>query len=136
MMPRRAEMCVDGLRTVGDPDYGTGNVQSFWVEVQDGYPTDRGVVDGQDQRVVREVLRDREGTGCGQVTIGRLTVRGHDAPSDPDYGTGNVQSFWVEVQDGYPTDRDGLLVALAEADICLDPRSRACGRRAGSACCP
>lgn len=37
--------------------------------------------------------------------------------ADPDYGTGNVQSFWIEVQEDYPTDRDGLLVALAEAGI-------------------
>lgn len=37
--------------------------------------------------------------------------------ADPDYGTGNVQSFWIEVQEAYPTDRDGLLVALAEAGI-------------------
>ena len=44
-------------------------------------------------------------------------VEGLRTVGDPDYGTGNVQSFWVEVQDGYPTDRDGLLVALAEADI-------------------
>lgn len=36
---------------------------------------------------------------------------------DPDYGTGNVQSFWVEIGDGYPTDREGLLEALAHADI-------------------
>ena len=50
----------------------------------------------------------------------RAGIRGVDGlrtVGDPDYGTGNVQSFWVEVQDGYPTDRDGLLVALAEADI-------------------
>lgn len=37
--------------------------------------------------------------------------------ADPEYGTGNVQSFWVEVERGYPTDRDGLLEALARADI-------------------
>jgi dTDP-4-amino-4,6-dideoxygalactose transaminase len=36
---------------------------------------------------------------------------------DPAYGTGNVQSFWVEVLEDYPTDRDGLLEALAGADI-------------------
>lgn len=36
---------------------------------------------------------------------------------DPGYGTGNMQSFWVEVLDEYPTDREGLLTALAEADI-------------------
>lgn len=36
---------------------------------------------------------------------------------DPAYGTGNVQSFWVEVLDDYPLDRDALLEALARADI-------------------
>ncbi|MDL5352358.1 DegT/DnrJ/EryC1/StrS family aminotransferase [Microbacterium sp. zg-YB36] len=44
-------------------------------------------------------------------------IPGLRAVADPEYGTGNVQSFWVEVLDEYPTDRDGLLVALAEADI-------------------
>jgi dTDP-4-amino-4,6-dideoxygalactose transaminase len=37
--------------------------------------------------------------------------------ADPVHGTGNMQSFWVEVLDDYPTDREGLLAALAEADI-------------------
>ncbi|MGO4105346.1 DegT/DnrJ/EryC1/StrS family aminotransferase [Leifsonia sp. YAF41] len=36
---------------------------------------------------------------------------------DPDWGTSNFQSYWVEVEPEFPTDRDGLLVALAEADI-------------------
>ena len=44
-------------------------------------------------------------------------VEGLRTVSDPDYGTGNVQSFWVEVEEAYPVDRDGLLVALAEAGI-------------------
>ena len=35
------------------------------------------------------------------------------AVADPDYGTGNFQSFWVEVGPEYPLDRDGLLMALA-----------------------
>ena len=40
------------------------------------------------------------------------------APSPtPTYGTSNFQSFWVEVLDEYPTDREGLLEALAHADI-------------------
>lgn len=37
--------------------------------------------------------------------------------ADPEYGTGNVQSFWVEVEEGYPVDREGLLEALARADV-------------------
>jgi len=44
-------------------------------------------------------------------------VAGLRAVADPAYGTGNVQSFWVEVGDEYPLDREGLLEALARADI-------------------
>lgn len=32
---------VPGLRTVRDPEYGTSNFQSFWVEVEDEFPVDR-----------------------------------------------------------------------------------------------
>jgi dTDP-4-amino-4,6-dideoxygalactose transaminase len=44
-------------------------------------------------------------------------IRGLRAVGDPSYGTGNYQSFWVEVLGEYPTDREGLLEALALADI-------------------
>ncbi|WP_092667480.1 DegT/DnrJ/EryC1/StrS family aminotransferase [Agrococcus carbonis] len=44
-------------------------------------------------------------------------IPGLRAVADPEHGTSNFQSFWIEVGDGYPTDRDGLLVALASADI-------------------
>jgi dTDP-4-amino-4,6-dideoxygalactose transaminase len=44
-------------------------------------------------------------------------IPGLRAVTDPAYGTSNFQSFWVEVLEEYPTDRDGLLVALANADI-------------------
>ena len=44
-------------------------------------------------------------------------IDGLRAVADPDYGTANFQSCWVEVEDGYPLDREGLLVALADADI-------------------
>lgn len=44
-------------------------------------------------------------------------VPGLRAVADPEWGEGNVQSFWVEVEDAYPTDRDGLLAALADAGI-------------------
>ena len=37
--------------------------------------------------------------------------------ADPEWGTTNFQSCWVEVGPDYGRDRDGLLVALAEADI-------------------
>lgn len=45
------------------------------------------------------------------------TVPGLRAVADPEYGTCNFQSYWVEVEDAYPLDREGLLTALAEAEI-------------------
>ena len=36
---------------------------------------------------------------------------------DPPYGTSNFQSFWVEVEDGFPLSREELLARLAAADI-------------------
>ncbi|MFT4287066.1 DegT/DnrJ/EryC1/StrS family aminotransferase [Nocardioides sp.] len=44
-------------------------------------------------------------------------IPGLRAVADPPWGTSNFQSFWVEVGPGYPVDRDGLLAALAKADI-------------------
>ena len=44
-------------------------------------------------------------------------IDGLRAVADPAHGTCNFQSFWVEVLPDYPLDREGLLVALAEADI-------------------
>lgn len=44
-------------------------------------------------------------------------IRGLRPVVDPHYGTSNVQSFWVEVQDDYAVDRDGLLAGLADAGI-------------------
>jgi dTDP-4-amino-4,6-dideoxygalactose transaminase len=44
-------------------------------------------------------------------------VPGLRAVADPAYGTGNYQSFWVEVGPGYPLDREGLLAALARAGV-------------------
>lgn len=44
-------------------------------------------------------------------------IDGLRAVADPPWGTCNFQSFWVEVLPGFPLDRDGLLVALAAADI-------------------
>ncbi len=37
--------------------------------------------------------------------------------SDPEHGTTNYQSFWVEVGEAYPLSREQLLEALAAADI-------------------
>lgn len=58
----------------------------------------------------RRELADRYREGIADVA-GLRPVR------DPQHGTGNFQSFWVEVGDEYPTDRDGLLEALANAEI-------------------
>jgi dTDP-4-amino-4,6-dideoxygalactose transaminase len=44
-------------------------------------------------------------------------IDGLRAVTDPAHGTCNFQSFWVEVQDDYRLDREGLLVALADAEI-------------------
>ncbi|HLT59549.1 MAG TPA: DegT/DnrJ/EryC1/StrS family aminotransferase [Microlunatus sp.] len=37
--------------------------------------------------------------------------------TDPSYGSCNFQSYWVEVEPGFPLDRDELLVRLAEHGI-------------------
>lgn len=37
--------------------------------------------------------------------------------TDPEWGQCNFQSYWVEVLPGAPRDRDGVLAALADADI-------------------
>lgn len=37
--------------------------------------------------------------------------------ADPEYGTSNFQSLWVEVEEGFPLTREGLLEALAAADV-------------------
>jgi dTDP-4-amino-4,6-dideoxygalactose transaminase len=44
-------------------------------------------------------------------------IPGLRAVADPEWGTSNFQSFWVEVGPEYPLDREGLLAHLAAADI-------------------
>lgn len=44
-------------------------------------------------------------------------IHGLRAVRDPEHGTSNFQSFWVEVGRGYGLDREGLLEALARAQI-------------------
>lgn len=44
-------------------------------------------------------------------------IDGLRAVADPAWGTANFQSFWVEVEQAYPLDREQLLRALGEADI-------------------
>jgi dTDP-4-amino-4,6-dideoxygalactose transaminase len=45
------------------------------------------------------------------------TIEGLRAVADPSWGTGNFQSYWVEVEPSFGTDRDGVLEALARADV-------------------
>jgi dTDP-4-amino-4,6-dideoxygalactose transaminase len=66
-------------------------------------------------RLPEIVARRREIAARYRAAIAEIA--GLRAVADPDYGTGNFQSFWVEVGDEYPTDREGLLEALANADI-------------------
>jgi len=44
-------------------------------------------------------------------------IGGLRAIADPPYGTSNYQSFWVEVCADYPLDREGLIAALADANV-------------------
>jgi dTDP-4-amino-4,6-dideoxygalactose transaminase len=44
-------------------------------------------------------------------------IDGLRAVADPEWGTGNFQSFWVEVEPGYPIGRDCLMERLAQAEI-------------------
>jgi dTDP-4-amino-4,6-dideoxygalactose transaminase len=61
------------------------------------------------------VARRREIAARYQAAI--ADIPGLRAVRDPQHGTSNFQSFWVEVEPEYPTDREGLLAALARADI-------------------
>jgi len=44
-------------------------------------------------------------------------VPGLRAVADPDWGTSNFQSFWVEVQGDFPLTRDEVIAALADAGV-------------------
>jgi dTDP-4-amino-4,6-dideoxygalactose transaminase len=66
-------------------------------------------------RLPEIVARRREIAARYQSAIAEIA--GLRAVQDPADGTGNFQSFWVEVGDDYPLDREGLLEALAHADI-------------------
>lgn len=66
-------------------------------------------------RLAAIVARRREIAAAYQRAV--ADIPGLRAVTDPDHGTTNYQSFWLEVGDAYPTDRDGLLEALAEAQI-------------------
>ena len=44
-------------------------------------------------------------------------VPGLRTVADPEHGTGNFQSFWIEVGEEYPLERDGLMAELASRDV-------------------
>ncbi len=44
-------------------------------------------------------------------------IDGLRAVQDPEHGTSNFQSYWVEVLPGYHTDREGLMARLGEAGV-------------------
>lgn len=67
------------------------------------------------QRLDEVVARRRELAARYGDAI--ASIAGLRAVADPDYGTCNFQSYWVEVLPEYPLDRDGLLAALAEHEI-------------------
>jgi dTDP-4-amino-4,6-dideoxygalactose transaminase len=67
------------------------------------------------ERLDAIVARRRELAAAYAKAIGELP--GLRLVADPPWGTTNFQSCWVEVGPGYGWDRDGLLAALADADI-------------------
>jgi dTDP-4-amino-4,6-dideoxygalactose transaminase len=61
------------------------------------------------------IARRRELAAAYTAVI--ATIAGLRPVTDPAHGTGSFQSYWVEVDDAYPLDREGLLAALAAAGI-------------------
>lgn len=61
------------------------------------------------------VIRRREIAAA--YTAALADVPGLRCVADPAHGTSNFQSFWVEVSDDFPLDREGLLEHLAQRDI-------------------
>lgn len=45
------------------------------------------------------------------------SIEGLRPVADPEWGTSNFQSYWVEVEPSFETDREGTLEALARADV-------------------
>jgi dTDP-4-amino-4,6-dideoxygalactose transaminase len=67
------------------------------------------------QRLPEMVARRRELAAAYSKAFSDVT--GLRCVADPEHGTSNFQSFWVEVGSGYPLDREGLLKHLAANDI-------------------
>ena len=66
-------------------------------------------------RLPEIVARRRELADAYRKVI--ADIDGLRAVADPEWGTSNFQSFWVEVEPGYPLDREGLMARLAQADV-------------------
>lgn len=66
-------------------------------------------------RLPEVVARRRE--IAARYTAALADVPGLRCVRDPEHGTSNFQSFWVQVGEDYPLDREGLLAALADAGV-------------------
>lgn len=66
-------------------------------------------------RLAEVIARRRELAAA--YTAALAGAEGLRVVRDPTYGTSNFQSFWVEVLDSYPWDRDQVLAALASAGV-------------------
>ncbi len=66
-------------------------------------------------RLPEAVERRRENASYYRAAL--ADVPGVRLVEDPAWGTTNFQSLWLEVGAAYPLDREGLLLALAEAGI-------------------
>jgi dTDP-4-amino-4,6-dideoxygalactose transaminase len=67
------------------------------------------------RRLPEVVRRRRELAAAYAKAIAELP--GLRPVTDPSWGTGNFQSYWVEVLPEFPLSRDELLAQLAEAEI-------------------
>lgn len=63
-----------------------------------------------------EIVRRRRELAA-RYTAEFADIPGVRCVGDPDWGQGNFQSFWIEVEPGPAGGRDGVLEALAAADI-------------------
>ena len=63
-----------------------------------------------------EIVRRRREI-ADRYTAALAGVDGLRPVRDPGWGTSNFQSYWVEVGEDYPLDRDALLLHLAEAGV-------------------
>lgn len=63
-----------------------------------------------------EIVRRRREIAEG-YTAALAGVAGLRPVRDPEWGTSNFQSYWVEVGEEYPLDRETLLLKLAEAGV-------------------